>query len=284
MRPSTLLALLATMAAAEESNETIQRNYFSHATEWNSCEPPSFNETCLVGNNIPTTGCRRTNDLCEGTNQSYAIILLTDYAPGGCHYNLWIWSCAAHWLTCEDGRSCACVHAHNASTCACESNITNAHHCLPEHLTTSTPTTSATSTPTTSMTSTITSSATSTPTTSVTSTITSSITSTPTMTMTPATLTPTMTTLLSTMCPTTLADTSGSSQGSKSTEVVEKTPWWIPVICILAGILVGALIAMVAQRKMAPRAPSPAGRQSFYNPVYSDVGSGGTNIDEPDAI
>jgi len=258
-----LLELFATAFAQTDDNveEIILRGYFSHVTTWDTCTPMlPINETCLTSNNIPTTGCRRNNHLCEGTNQSYAIILLTEYGQDGCLDNIWFWTCAMHWLTCENGRSCACNEANNASTCVC-TNITNPHHCLPEDLdATSTPTTSATSTPTTSATS-----ATSTPTTSATLTLASTFTS-----------TPAITTLFSTMCPTGSTETSGSTQDSKSTEVVEKTPWWIPVACILTGALVGALIAVVAQRKMVPRAPLPNGRQSFYNPVYSGVGPADT--------
>ena len=282
MRLLILLAFSATAPAQTDDNveEIISRGYFSHATTWDTCTPmPPINETCIASNNISTTGCRRNNHLCEGTNQSYAIILFTEYGQDGCHYNIWIWSCAMHWLTCENGTSCACNDANNASTCVC-TNITNPHHCLPEDLdATSTPTTSATSTPTTSATSTPTTSATSTPTTSATSATLTTSTPTTSATSTLAstfTSTPAMTTLFTTMCPTGSTETSGSTQDSKSTDVVEKTPWWIPVVCIMTGALVGALIAVVAQRKMVPRAPLPNGRKSFYNPVYSGVGPADT--------
>ena len=255
-KANMIWAVLAALAALcnAQSNESIKRGYFSHVTQWNSCEPPLTNETCLVGDNIPTSGCRRTNSLCEGTNQSYAIILLTDFVQDGCHYNLWIWSCAQHWLSCTNGSSCVCIDAHNESTCACETNVTHAHHCLPEHVSTTIPT----STPTTP---------TSTPTTSVTSTPTT-FDPTSTQTTFDPTSTPSLTTFLTTMCP-----PDSASQNSKSeSKTVEMTPWWIPLVCILVGVAVGALIVVIAQRKMATRAISPATRRaSFYNPVYGDV-------------
>lgn len=253
---AVVFMLLVAGVSAQTDDDSIQRGYLSHATYWNSCEVPLTNETCLLGNNIPTTMCRRTNDRCHGTNQNYAIILLTDYVLDGCHHNLWLWSCANHWLSCENGTTCACVDVLNQSSCVCDDNVTH-HHCLPEHVVTLAPTARPT-TPTTLATSTLTSTPTSTLTTTIIPTPTSAQDLTSRFSTTPTTLAD----LTTTLCPI------GNAQSSTNHKVVEKTPWWIPVVCIVAGAVVGAIVAVFAQRKMAPsHAPSPD-RPSFYNPVY----------------